>query len=84
MVRGRKLLDAMRANPRNWNIEDVVTLCAAFGVDCIRPSNGSHYKIRDEVGIWMLVIPAHKPIKPRYIKQLVLKLEQASTGRPPP
>lgn len=83
MGSGRKLLDAMRANPRDWRIEDVATVCAAYGVDCIAPRKGSHYKVRDEVGEWMLIVPAHKPIKPTYIKQLVRKLDQSRDGRRP-
>lgn len=75
MVRGRKLLDAMRANPRDWRIEDVATVCRAFGVTCMRPPGGSHYKVKDPSGGHMLVVPARKPIKPVYIELLVSFLD---------
>jgi hypothetical protein len=35
-----KLLERMRANPRDWRIEDVVAVCAAFGVASTAPRKG--------------------------------------------
>jgi hypothetical protein len=32
-----KLLERMRANPRDWRIEDVAAVCAAFGIACTPP-----------------------------------------------
>lgn len=75
MVRGRKLLDAMRANPRNWRIEDVATVCRAFGLRCETPKSGSHYKIKSMPTNRALVIPAHRPIKAPYIRQLVTLID---------
>ena len=75
MSRGSKLLDRMRENPRDWRMEDVATVCAAFGVACTPPRKGSHHKLKDEVGRRRLIIPAHKPIKPVYIELLVEFLE---------
>lgn len=80
MVRGRKLLERMRENPRDWRIEDVATVCAAFGVTCTPPRKGSHYKLKDEAGHRRLIIPAHKPIKPVYIELLI---EFLQTGAQP-
>ncbi|HYJ30052.1 MAG TPA: hypothetical protein VEW25_06895 [Allosphingosinicella sp.] len=34
MARGEKILERMRANPSDWRIEDVQTVCAAFGIAC--------------------------------------------------
>jgi hypothetical protein len=31
MARGEKLLEGMRSNPRDWRIDDVQAVCAAFG-----------------------------------------------------
>ena len=66
-----KLLDRMRANPRDWRIEDVASVCAAFAVGCTPPRNGSHYKIKHADMTSILTIPAHRPIKPVYIRELV-------------
>ncbi len=71
MASGKKLLERMRGNPRDWRIEDVIAVCAAYGVTCTSPRKGSHYKLKDEAGRRRLIIPAHRPIKPIYIKLLV-------------
>ena len=63
MARGEKLLERMRANPRDWRIEDVETVCAAFGIACTAPRKGSHYKVKHESQAKMLTVPAHRPIK---------------------
>jgi predicted RNA binding protein YcfA (HicA-like mRNA interferase family) len=75
MGRGEKLLERMRANPRDWRIEDVVAVCAAFGVACTAPRKGSHYKVKHESQTEILTIPAHRPIKPVYIGDLVRLIE---------
>jgi hypothetical protein len=61
----------MRSNPRDWRIEDVRAVCAAFGIACTAPRKGSHYKVKHESQAKMLTIPARKPIKPWYIEALV-------------
>ena len=68
----------MRANPRGWRIEDVATLCAAFGVACTAPRKGSHYKVKHESQAEMLTIPARRPIKPVYIADLVQVIDAVS------
>jgi hypothetical protein len=71
MARGEKLLERMRANPRDWRIEDVAAVCGAFGVACTPPRKGSHYKVKHESQAEMLTVPAHRPVKPWYIEALV-------------
>ena len=61
----------MRANPRDWRIGDVERLCAAYGIDCTPPRKGSHYKVKHRTMPTILTIPAHRPIKPVYIRELV-------------
>ena len=70
-VVGEKLLEQMRSNPRDWRIEDVARVCAAFGVGCAKPRSGSHYKIKHDSVPAILTIPANRPIKPVYIRELV-------------
>jgi hypothetical protein len=43
VARGEKLLERMRANPRDWRIEDVRTLRRAYELDFDKPASGSHY-----------------------------------------
>ncbi len=76
MARGAKLLHAMRANPRDWRIEDVATLCNAVGLELQPPKGGgSHWKVRDVSRAHTLIIPAHNPINPVYIRKLIAFME---------
>ena len=61
----------MRTNPRDWKIADVEIVCAAFGIACTPPRKGSHYKVKHPDQKEILTIPAHRPIKPVYIMDLV-------------
>ena len=63
-------MEKMRRNPRDWRIEDVVAVAKKHNL-LIRAQGGSHYVfgfpgVRDSV-----TIPAHRPIKPIYIKHFV-------------
>ena len=71
-----KLLAAMRANPRDWRVADVEQLCAAYGLACTPPRKGSHYKVAHASIPAILTIPAHRPIKPVYIRELVAFVDQ--------
>lgn len=66
----------MRRNPRDWRIEDVVSVCRAASVECTPPSKGSHYKVKHASNQAILTIPAHRPIKPVYIRELVRFIDQ--------
>jgi predicted RNA binding protein YcfA (HicA-like mRNA interferase family) len=66
-----KLLERMRVNPRDWRIEDVETVCRAEGVACAPPRKGSHFKVSHASMPEILTIPANRPIKPVYIRELV-------------
>ena len=61
----------MRANPRDWRIEDVLSVYAGFGIACTPPRKGSHYKVKHDNMAEILTIPARRPIKPVYIRDLV-------------
>lgn len=76
MERGEKLLERVRANPRDGRIEDVAAVCASFGLTCTPPRKGSHYKVKHDAQAAMLTVPAHKPIKPWYIEALVKLIDQ--------
>lgn len=70
----------MRANPRDWRIEDVVAVCRAAGVDCTPPRNGSHYKVKHVAMAEILTIPVRRPIKPVYIHALVQFIDVVRKG----
>ncbi len=71
MARGEKLLERMRAHPRDWRIGDVEAVCAAFGIACTPPRKGSHYKVKHKSRAEVLTVPAQRPIKAFYIEALV-------------
>ena len=42
MNKRTKLLDAMRNNPRDWRIDDLITVASKFEIGC-RNHGGSHH-----------------------------------------
>lgn len=50
---------------------DVERLCRAFGLACLPPGGGSHFKIAHPSMPLILTIPSRRPIKPVYIRELV-------------
>ena len=71
MARGEKLLKRMRADPRDWRIEDVAAVCAAFGIAYTPQGKGSQRKVKHEGLAETLTVPAHRPVKPWHIEALV-------------
>jgi hypothetical protein len=62
----------MRRNPaKGWKISDVQTVCGGEGITCSAPKRGDHYKVSHSDLPEILTIPAHRPIKPVYIRKLV-------------
>ena len=68
-----KLLSNMRRNPRDWRIEELITLAKRFGVEYRQPGT-SHVTFRAPDG-QRVTVPSHKPIKPIYIKQFINMLD---------
>lgn len=74
MNKRTKLLDAMRNNPRDWRIDDLIAVARQFEIEC-RNHGGSHHifsypGVEDDVSV-----PAHRPIKPIYIRQFLLLVD---------
>lgn len=69
MSKAQKLLDSMENNPLDWRIEQVETVAKAFGLTVHCPG-GSHHIVRQANGS-KVSVPAHRPIKPIYIRQFV-------------
>jgi len=70
---GEKIFYAMQRNPKgDWRIADVEKVCQHFSVTCKAPAGGgSHYTLSHPAAFEILTIPARRPIKPVYIRQLV-------------
>ena len=75
-MRRDKLMEKMRNNPRDdWRITDVEKLARRYGFSINRPrGGGSHVTLRHDSG-HKLTIPAHRPIKPGYIRRLVKMID---------
>lgn len=82
MSTATKTINKMRSNPRgDWRIDDVELVCRAYGLECLAPTRGDHYKVRHQSIPMVLVIPAHRPIKPVYIRQLVAMIDAMNGGQ---
>jgi hypothetical protein len=74
-----KTLVRMRANPRDWRIEDLKTVARRYDVTWRQPGT-SHVTFRAPGG-GKVTVPARKPIKPVYIRQFVALIESLGAER---
>ena len=70
-----KLLARMRANPRDWRIEDLEALALHFGLSARKPG-GSHVIFFHPTVPEMLSVPARRPIKPVYVRRFIALIDQ--------
>ena len=56
----------IRHNPRDWRIDDLKMLARRNGIDWRQP--GTSHVTFSYPGLLPVTVPAHKPIKPIYIK----------------
>jgi predicted RNA binding protein YcfA (HicA-like mRNA interferase family) len=77
MPKNNKKLDKMRANPRDWKIADLENVAAHFGIS-VRKGMGSHVSFTHPNWVDILTVPAHRPIKPIYIKKFVSLIDTLS------
>lgn len=73
MSKMEKLLDRMRTNPRDWHIDDLKVLARHFAVDWRQP--GTSHVTFSAPGQIPVTVPAHKPVKPVYIKKFLILLD---------
>ena len=71
-----KILIRMRNNPRDWRIDDLKSVAERLGIDW-RSEGGSHFVfsfpgVEDDV-----CVPAHRPIKPVYVRHFVALVDKA-------
>lgn len=65
-----KLIARMRSNPRDWQIDTMVSLAEKNGIE-VRSHAGSHYIFSHPNVPFHPSVPAHRPIKPVYVKQFI-------------
>lgn len=70
MVAYEKLLARMRNNPRDWRIDDLKLVANRLGIDW-RNEGGSHHVFSYPGVEEDVCVPAHRPIKPVYVRQFV-------------
>ncbi len=78
MTAAEKTLAAMRNNPRDWRIEDLQTVARRHGLTWDQPGT-SHVTFRAPAG-GKLTVPAHKPIKPVYVRHFVALIDSLEGG----
>lgn len=64
-----KLIISMRQNPRDWQIADLQTVARKYDIEW-RHHKGSHCVFIRADGR-TLPVPAHRPIKPIYIRKFL-------------
>jgi len=74
MNKRAKLLDAMSNNPRDWRIDDLLVIARQFNIEC-RNNGGSHHVFSFSSVEIDVTVPAHRPIKPVYIRQFLLLVD---------
>ena len=75
-----KLLEAKRYNLRDWRIEQLQTVARQFGV-IVRCEGGSHHVFSHKGVTDILSVPAHRPIKPVYVRQFVALVDKAKESQ---
>lgn len=75
-----KLLEAMRNNPRDWQIGQLHTVAKKHAVAC-RNEGGSHHVFSHPAVAELVSVPAHRPIKPVYVRQFVALIDKAKESQ---
>lgn len=70
-----KTLAKMRNNPRDWRIDDLKFLANRFGIEC-RNEGGSHHVFSFSMVEEDICVPAHRPIKPIYVRRFVMLIDK--------
>jgi len=65
-----KLLARMKYNPRDWRIDDLKAVANRLSITC-RNEGGSHHVFSFSGVDEDLCVPAHRPIKPIYVRQFM-------------
>lgn len=68
------MIERMRNNPLDWSIDDLKTLACRRGIDWRQP--GTSHVTFSYPGLTPLTVPAHKPVKPIYVKRFLELLDR--------
>jgi predicted RNA binding protein YcfA (HicA-like mRNA interferase family) len=70
MTQADKKLEKMRNNSKDWQIADLEVIASRFGIT-VRQGKGSHMSFSHKKCVEILTIPAHRPVKPIYVKKFL-------------
>lgn len=70
-----KLIEKLRNNPRDTNINTIRKLLDKYNIEYIW-GKGDHLNVKHPNIEYILTIPAHKPIKPIYIIRLLKMIDE--------
>ncbi|MCD6387801.1 MAG: type II toxin-antitoxin system HicA family toxin [Desulfobulbaceae bacterium] len=79
MSKIEKIIRKMTENPRDWRIGNLENIAEHYQLN-IRKSGGSHVGFGHKNSNIVVTVPAHKPIKPVYIKQFLILVEAVIKG----
>jgi predicted RNA binding protein YcfA (HicA-like mRNA interferase family) len=80
MSTATKLLEAMRRSALDWRIEQLQTVARQYGMS-VRCDGGSHHVFSHPGVPEILSVPAHRPIKPRYVRQFVTLVDRVEESQ---
>lgn len=76
----KKFLKKIRQNPKDCIIEQLESFAKHYGI-VVRKSSGSHVTFSHPDWIEILTVPAHRPIKPIYIKKFINLIDLLENGK---
>jgi predicted RNA binding protein YcfA (HicA-like mRNA interferase family) len=74
-----KTIEKMRNNPMDWQIADLEVIAGRLGIT-VRRGKGSHASFTHPKWVEILTVPAHRPVKPIYVKKFVLLIDSLKEG----
>jgi hypothetical protein len=81
MTTAEKTIERMRNNPRDWRIDDLLAVAARHGIE-VRNHGGSHHVLSAPGIVESLCVPAHRPIKPVYVRRFIAMLDAIKEKTP--
>ena len=81
MSKHARLLEKMRNNPRDWRIDELIAAASHYQVE-VRNEGGSHHVFSHPSVMQVLSVPAHRPIKPVYVRQFIELIDSVKEQRP--
>ena len=75
MSKADKTFSKMKNNPRDWSIEDVISVTDRHTIEH-RNDGGSHFVFSHPEIQEAVTVPAHRPINQVYIKKIIAMIEK--------